>query len=600
MNDDIDTSGISTRKKLGALYHVAAYRPKLTTIIISLSIFAAILEGIGLSFLIPVIEIAQGNVGSNEVSGVGQVFVSAYKVLNLPFTLESVIAGVAVIMVIRYMSSFLVAWLRAALRTNYIRYLQTKGFENALEARISYYDEHGSDEILNAIVTQTEYASNTIQKGVQIVEQGFLSLMYLGVALYLAPWLTVLTGIVLGGALYGLRSVLESGYSVGGRVAEANERVQETVQAGTQGIREVKLFGLAEELFGDFRDAVNQFSQSTIRLRRNQAMIDNFYQMMTAITVFGLIYVAISIASLSLASLGVFLFAMFRLAPRVSTLNNLVYTLEGDLPHLVRTQQFVNELQARDEVDDGTQSPPDPVDQITFEDIKFAYGEEEVLHGLSFEVERGEFIAFVGPSGAGKSTIVSLLARMYEPHSGQIIASETPIERFVLEEWRNRISVVRQDPHIFNDTVRFNVTLGNRDASEAEIRKACEIAQVTEFLDTLPDGLDTVLGDDGVRLSGGQRQRVSLARALLKDADLLILDEATSDLDSGIEEHVHRAIEEMDRDYAMIVIAHRLSTVVNADRIYTMEDGRIEEAGPHSELVDSNGTYADLYETQKS
>jgi len=151
---------------------------------------------------------------------------------------------------------------------------------------------------------------------------------------------------------------------------------------------------------------------------------------------------------------------------------------------------------------------------------------------------------------------------------------------------------------VFNDTLRYNVTIGNRDVQPDEFHRVCEIAQVTEFINNLPNGYDTVLGDEGVRLSGGQRQRVSIARALLKDADLLVLDEATSDLDSNIEDRVHRAIEEMERDYAMLVIAHRLSTVLNADRIYTMKEGRITESGRHDELVAEGGEYARLYQTQ--
>jgi subfamily B ATP-binding cassette protein MsbA len=151
---------------------------------------------------------------------------------------------------------------------------------------------------------------------------------------------------------------------------------------------------------------------------------------------------------------------------------------------------------------------------------------------------------------------------------------------------------------VFNETLRYNITIGDRDVSEENLREVCEIAQVSEFVDDLPNGYDTVLGDEGVRLSGGQRQRVSIARALLKDADILVLDEATSDLDSGLEEKVHRSIERMERDYAMLVIAHRLSTVTNADRILTFEQGTIVERGTHEELVDQNGIYATLYSTQ--
>lgn len=589
---------MTTRDQLRSLYQVAVYRPLLTAGIICLSIFAALLEGIGLSFLIPVIEIAQGQAERGELSGVGEVFLAAYDFVGLPFTLEYVIGGVAVVMVIRYTSSFFVAWLRAALQTYYTRHLQTEGFDRALSARVGYYDKHGSDEVLNAIVTQATYAGNVIQRVVRLVEQSALSLMYLAVALYLAPWLTLLSAVLLGGLLYGLRWLIESGYDVGHRIAEANERIQTSVQAGTQGIRDVKLFGLVEELFEDFRRAVDQFTTSSIKKRRNEAILNNIYQMITAVTVFLLIYIALTFASLSLASLGVFLFAMFRLAPRVSTLNDIAYRTAGDLPHLVRTQQFIHELEAEQEPNPGTETPPSPIERFAFEDVSFSYGEESVLEQVSFEVELGEFVAFVGPSGAGKSTIVSLITRLYEPSSGRITADDKPIERFDIGEWRDHVSVVRQQPFIFNDTLRYNVTIGNREASDSEIVAACEDAQVTEFLNELPDGLDTVLGDEGVRLSGGQRQRVAIARALLKDADLFFLDEATSDLDSHLEERVHEAIEAAERDRMMIVIAHRLSTVMNADRIHTMVDGQITEAGTHRELIEGEGTYAELYATQ--
>ncbi len=154
------------------------------------------------------------------------------------------------------------------------------------------------------------------------------------------------------------------------------------------------------------------------------------------------------------------------------------------------------------------------------------------------------------------------------------------------------MTIVRQDPHVFNDTLYLNVTVGSHGVSREAVERVCEIAQVTEFLDDLPGGLETVLGDQGVKLSGGQCQRVAIARALLKDADLLIFDEATSDLDTSLEKEVHEGIESMERDYAMLVIAHRLSTVTNADRIYTMESGEIIESEPHERLVLSGGQYS--------
>jgi subfamily B ATP-binding cassette protein MsbA len=589
---------ISTREKLAALREVAGYRPVLTVGIIGLSLFAAILEGIGLSFLLPIIETARSS-GPPPDDGLVGIFVDVYQFLGIPFTLEFIILGVALVMIARYTSSFLVGWFRAMLRTEYVRHLQTESFDRALDARIAYFDDQGSDEILNNIVTQARYAGQVIERIVRLVEQGLLSAVYLGIALLLAPVFTFGTGIVLGGILFGLRRIVESGYDVGDRVATANERVQEAVQAGMQGIREVRLFGLTDELFRDFDEAVDQFAGSTIKLRRNQAALDNFYQLATALTVFTLIYGAFRFSSLSLGGLGVFLFAMFRLAPRISTLNNEYYRLEGELPHLVRTQTFLRRLERAEEPEGGNTPVPDPIKRIEFEDVSFGYeSTDEVLEDVSFSFDRKEFVAFVGPSGAGKSTIVSLLTRMYDPDDGEIRADGIPIRDFPVDQWRDRISVVRQNPFVFNETLRYNITIGSRDVSEDEFQRVCELAQITEFVDDLPNRYDTVLGDEGVRLSGGQRQRVSVARALLKDADLLVLDEATSDLDSNIEEKVHRAIESMEREYAMLVIAHRLSTVVNADRIYTMRGGRIVEQGPHGELVEQGGTYAELYGTQ--
>jgi len=507
------------------------------------------------------------------------------------------ILGVAGAMTVRFSSSFLVAWLKAILRQNYEKKLRTDAFSSALAARIQYFDEEGSDNILNAIITETRYSGGVINDGVQAMETLFLVAVYLSVMVYITPEMTVYALGVLGIITYVLRNIIEPAYTVGNRVAEANEQVQQSVQAGTQGIRDVKLFGLTDQTFERFADALRQYTQSSIDLSRNQAAIQNLYDLAAALTLFSLIYFGFVYSSLSLSSLSIFLLAMFRLAPLVSRLNGQIYKVEGNLSHLVRTQEFVDELGARHE-----QSGPEPVSTIQhleFDTVRFSYDPDEtVLKDISFEVDRDDFIAFVGQSGAGKSTIISLLARLYEPDSGEIRADREPIGEYDLEAWRSRIAVVRQQPFIFNDTLANNISIGNQDATRADIERVCAIAKVDEFVDELPNGYDSQLGDDGVRLSGGQRQRVALARALLKDADFLLLDEATSDLDSNLEREVQAAIETMDREYGIIAIAHRLSTVKNADRIYTLADGEIIERGNHHELLDDDGEYAELYAIQ--
>lgn len=598
MSED-EIGDVPRREKIHALFDVAKFNPKFTVLIVVLGLGAAVLEGIGLGFILPIIEIVQSENPAAEASGVLGVFVTVYRTLGIPFALQFVIIGVALVMTVRYTLSFMVAWFREALRTYYTRDLQIRAFDNALDAKVEYYDQEGSDDILNAIITQTFYAGRVIMRVVKFIEQAFLSVVYLLIALVVAPVLTLYTSVVLGGITVLMRQVIEPGYNLGDKVADANEQRQAAAQAGTQGIRDIRIFGVADELFDDFVGAVNKYTGARISLRRNEAAIQKFYNLLVSVSVFALIYFALTFANLSISSLAVFLFAMFRLGPRVSNLNQMFYRIENDLPHLVRTQEFIQTLEQYEEPNATAGNVPAEIKHVEFDDVRFSYdSEENVLQGIDFEVEQSEYIAFVGESGAGKSTIVSLLARLYQQYDGDIRANGVPIDDMDIGEWRDRITVVRQNPFIFDDTLEYNLTIGNRDAADREIERVCEIARVDEFLDDLPKGYDTLLGDDGVRLSGGQKQRVALARALLEDADLLILDEATSDLDSNLEKEVQQAIEGMDREYAIIAIAHRLSTVENADCIYTVEDGRISEYGSHSDLLSKDGTYAELYGIQ--
>lgn len=592
---------VTTTDKIESLKRVVKYSPAFTLFIILFSAATALLEGVGLTFLIPIIEIAQqGPEAAQEADGIVGAFAQAYALLGLPFTLEWMLAGVAVVMVLRYTASFLAGWLAIKLKYEYRRELTTKAFENSLYTRIAYFDQEGSDEILNAVITQSRQGAGVLGKIVSFFKQVLLSLIYLGVALAIAPLLTLLAVVLLAGVTFFLRYVIEPAYTVGDRIAHANERLQTNVQAGTQGIRDIKLFGMQREVLENYRDAIDTYTHSSIRLGRNKTAMDSFYELSVALMLFVMIYAALALLNLSFAALGVFLFAMFRLAPRASNLNSKFYSIEGRLPHLVRTHWFIDELKDNTEADTTNTDIPNTIESIRFDNVSFSYdtSDEQVLSDISFHVKRGEFVGFVGQSGAGKSTIVSLLARMYEPDSGQITANGTHINQFGIDEWRDRIAMVRQKPFIFNETLRYNLTIGNRDVTQSEMERVAEIAKVTEFLDDLPNGYDTTLGDDGIQLSGGQRQRVALARALLTDAEILILDEATSDLDSNLEQQVHRAIETLDEEYMIFGIAHRLSTVKNGDRIYTVENGKITESGSHEELLDEDGKYADLYSIQ--
>jgi subfamily B ATP-binding cassette protein MsbA len=594
----MDENSLSSREKLDASIRALSFQPHLALVIIGLSLVAALFGGIGLGFVLPIVELAQSTAPPSQADGLLGVFVRVYTTIGVPLTLETSVLGVTLVITIRYVTSFVVGWLRTKLQHEYVMDLRFRAFERTLDARTAYFDRNGSDEILNTITTQTEFAGGFIKNALRFVETALVVIVFVAIALIVAPWLTVITAVGFSIVTFSMRHLFADGGSVGNEVADANERVQETVQAGTQGIRDVKLFRLESELLSSFTDAVETQSRAKIRLRRNQEGLGSMFQLVSAVTIFVLLYVGLAIFTVPLSQLAVFLFAMFRLAPEVSAMNDQFYRAEGDLPHFVRTERFVDNLTTHAEPDSATADLPDTFSRVRFDEVSFGYGSEQVLENVTFEFSRGEFVGFVGSSGAGKSTIAMLLARLYQPDSGAIRIDGVDIEMTDIHEWRRHVSVVRQQPWIFNDTLRYNLTVGARGATDEEIERACEIAQVTEFLDELPRGYQTDLGDDGVRLSGGQRQRVAIARALLKDATLLVLDEATSDLDTHLERRVHEAIEAMDRDYSVVAIAHRLSTVRNADRIYTVDDGSIVEAGTHEELIAAGGEYATLYDSQ--
>jgi len=597
-----DAGETSRREQLEALIAVLKFKPPYFAAVVAGSIFTALLEGIGLGFIVPIVELVQSSGDpAQQADGVLGVFVSLYELAGVPFTLETVIVGVGAVLTVRWTSTFLVRWLKEVLVVLYTVELREQSFSLALDAEVEYFDREGSDDILNAIVTQAEYAGETISNMMNFLGQLFIVLVYLLIAFALAPVLTVFAIVLLGGFTYLLRSVVDSGYTMGDKVAEANERIQQTAQAGTQGIRETKLYDSRGDILREFLTALDQYSVWKRNIRRNRQAIKNFYNLLTALSVFLLIYLAITFANLSIGALGVFLFAMFRLGPKASGLNNIFYSLENNLPHLVRTQRFIDEIWTRQEPTTAEEPVPETFDTIEFDGVSFAYEsqEEDVLEDIDFTLERGEFVGFAGESGAGKSTIAALLARIYRPDAGEIRVNGTDISRMDLADYRSKIALVRQTPYIFNETLRYNLTIGNPDATEAKLDCVCEIARIDDFFDDLPNGYDTELGDDGVLLSGGQRQRVALGRALLKDGvEILLLDEATSDLDSRLETEVQSAIERIDRDYTIVGIAHRLSTLQNADWIYTVEAGRIIEVGDHDQLVERAGTYAELYSLQ--
>lgn len=301
---------------------------------------------------------------------------------------------------------------------------------------------------------------------------------------------------------------------------------------------------------------------------------------------------------LSTGDLVAFIFYAFSIARSISQMSRLYTSINTAVGASDRIFELLDETP---EINDEPQAKPLPSVEgtVEFQGVTFAYeGSRNVLKNVSFGVSSGETIAVVGPSGAGKTTLVNLIPRFFDPQKGRICIDGMDIKTVQKKSLRNQIAIVPQDVHLFGASIRENISYGKLDATEEEIKTAAQDANAWEFIDELPSGLDAMIGEKGVKLSGGQRQRLAIARALLKDPRILLLDEATSSLDSESEVQVQQALERLMQNRTTFIIAHRLSTVRNADRILVMDEGEIVQDGTHNSLIHQEGLYQHLYQLQ--
>jgi ATP-binding cassette, subfamily B, bacterial MsbA len=365
------------------------------------------------------------------------------------------------------------------------------------------------------------------------------------------------------------------------------------------GSRIVKIFTMEQTELGRFREAVRRVFRVSLRMKLTDALSSPLMEVLGVLVLVGfLVYARNEIAAQRMTE-GLFLtfvvalLKLYEPVRRLSGINNSFQQAIG------ASEKLFGIMATPGEADTGQRELKDFRHGIRFENVRFAYDSgDAVLDGVSFSVVRGEMLALVGPSGAGKTSLVNLIPRFHDVSEGRIAVDGVDLREFTLRSLREQIAMVTQDVILFNDTIRANIAYGNPSASDETILDAARSALVDDFVRTLPKGYDTVIGERGLRLSGGERQRISIARALLKDAPLLILDEATSSLDAESEALVQQALTNLIRGRTTIVIAHRLSTVRRADRILVLSDGRIQEEGMHEELILKRGLYWRLYQLQ--
>ncbi len=487
---------------------------------------------------------------------------------------------------------------------NVISALRRDVFSKFLTLPTRFFDAQTTGPLLSRMTYNVEMVAESVTSVVTIAVRDVLTVFAaFGVMLLQSPTLTIFVAI-----LFPVVAVIVRVLGVAFR--RYSNRIQDTVGEVTQVTEEIVRGNWVVKAFGGYdyeRRRLNEVDEKNkkqnlklIRVRSlGVAVTQVIFGFGVALVIYVASYESID-GNLSPGQFISFFGAMMLMLQPVRRITNVNATLQRGV---AAADSLFSIMDEPDEVDSGTVEKNPADGNVEFRNVCFSYGDDsgDVLKDISVKVDTGKTLAIVGHSGSGKSTLVSLLPRFYDLDSGEILLDGTPIRDYTLASLRNNISLVSQDVVLFNDTIENNLAYGQlRQHSHAKLVQAAEAAYVLDFANDMPDGLKTMVGDRGVLLSGGQRQRIAIGRALLKNAPVLILDEATSSLDTGSERRIQSALNELMKSRTTLVIAHRLSTVEKADRIIVLDAGSIIESGTHSELLAANGHYAALYHMQFS
>jgi ABC-type multidrug transport system fused ATPase/permease subunit len=565
-----------------------------------LSLVSGVLEAANVAAVYPILTAAFP--GAEE----GNFIISMFDAFAGLLTIDDVFIGYCIIFliiaVLTFLSRAVLINYRVRFATRLVRSNQEEIFNKYMRADYQHFIDHQQGELIYNVVTGPNQIIMLVNSMAELLQQSILSISVLAL-LFSLSWQGTIAVIVVA-VLYHLLTRF-----IGRRVAyyaaagerEANRETNVILNEVITGIKQVKVYNATADWIRRFTGVVGRRWRYFVRRSFWQNVPQPFLFLVLYLAI-GAIALTVKIVSpLSYTELipiyGTFGLAIFRLFSMVGSMGGYMVMIMGALPDCEAIYAIQRENITS--IKDGDKEFDTFRSDIKFDDVSFAYRERTgTLKDISIDVKKGETVAIVGRSGSGKTTMVSLILRLFEPDSGAVMIDGVDIKEYRLATWLDMIGYVDQETYIFNDTVKNNITLRSEKYTDEDVRRAAGYADAHGFISELPDGYDTFVGDKGVRLSGGQRQRIAVARAMIRQPEILIFDEATNALDNVSEAAVQKAIDEISRDHTVIIIAHRLSTIVNADRIIVMSRGKVAEEGTHAELMAKKGDYWRLYEGQ--
>ena len=571
---------------------------RLGIISIGLGIFSSVLEGLSTSLVLPLTSyLSNINYSQNyDITSKSIQEISNFLGIKNPFVLFIILFWLLIILknITKYWSDF---------NTNKLKFytgktIRERIIKKFLESDIAFYNSAKTGELTSLINDHAERCQSISGQFFVFISEFATVICLLLVATYLSPQITFISIISFGILVLGLKPLLSKIKVQSRKAANETSIFSGLITEILDGMKVIKSFVLENNKIKEAKFSLVSRCHAEIKLYQYGCIIFPLTETLgiTLLLIVLMAFYLFSNIENLLPVLLTYTIVMLRTLPRINQLNNITSQfsiMDGSLNVIY---QFLCD-KSYQKIENGHLPFTGFKKKISIENIVFKYPNSDklVINDLSLDIENGQKVALVGQSGSGKSTLVDLLMRYYDPTAGNILIDGQCLKNLHLSEWRSFVAVVSQDTFLFNGTILENISYGNLKASEAEIREAAKNAYAMEFIEGLPEGLNTMVGQRGVMLSGGQKQRIAIARAFLRNPELLILDEATSALDTASEVFVQKAIEKISVGRTVITIAHRLSTIKNADLIVTIQSGEIVEKGTHEELLMKKNHYWKLH-----